>query len=225
MNNLRKYVSQILKEIRGGIHVPLRDLPPAMIQALSSVGYKSPDIEVESGETYSPSEGGGASKGNRGFVIVMDMETGQSKTHMGSWGGANPFEKKQVEHDKDEYPIPLNGAVILGSTGGRGAFARIRVRPDNMEKMLPGTEEVSDQERKVLAILGGIKGGYRKQYFEDNNLGPYSSDNPIVQSLLSKKLIKVNKRGSMMITTAGKNARGNASPERYLEPKLVDSPY
>ena len=126
------------------------------------------------------------------------------------------YDKRQVDLDDKPQKIPENGAVIIGSHGGRGSFARIRVHPNNFAKVLPPAEKVSDDELKVLAIMAGIKSQYRPEYFRKAKLGKFTADNPVVSGLIEKKMLKVNRRGSFMITTAGKNARGDARIDNLL---------
>lgn len=190
-------------------HVAVRDLPRSLQKALRTVGYRRKDIRVEPDTTYSPSEGSAGFTGSRGFIVVVNMQTGQMKHEKGSWGGATPFERKQVDVDRKNYPIPNNGAVIVGESGGRGTFAKIKVHPNNLAKMLPEGEDVklTPEENKALNILGGLKSGYRAQSFERYNLGPYDvRSNPLLQGLLKKGLIKANRAGAMSITTKGRNA-------------------
>jgi len=195
-------------------HVAVRELPQALQRALLSVGYKRKDIRVEPDTTYSPSEGTAGASGQRGFIVVVNMATGQMKKEMGSWGGGNMFENKQVDQDRKEYPIPNNGAVIVGSSGGRGNFAHIKVHPSNLAAILPAgdDEKLPPDEQKALNIIGGLKSGARREYFDRNRLGPYDfRANPLLQSLAKKGLIKANRAGAMAITTKGRNARTRES--------------
>jgi len=84
----------------------------------------------------------------------------------------------------------------------------------------------------ALSIIGGIKGGYRREYFERNNLGDYSPENPLVISLAKLGLINVMRNGAMKITTKGQNVRGGMSAPygkyssekvavRYLRAKYI----
>lgn len=207
---LRPYLLPLLQRTAAkDIWIALRELPPSLQRALKSVGYRRKDIRVEADTTYSPSESSAAFEGSRGFIVVVNMETGQSKQETGSWGGATPLEPGKVEHDRKNYPIPNNGAVIVGESGGRGTFARIKVHPQNLAKMLPSGagEKLTEEENKALNIMGGIKGGYRAKSFSRYDLGPYNlKQNPLLQDLLKKGLIQANRAGAMKITTKGRNA-------------------
>jgi len=187
------------------VHVSLQELPPALQKALKQVGYRRKDIRVEERTRYSPSEGSAGFEGNQGYVMGVNLSTGQSKLEKGDWGGGG-LGHKQVDFDRKNYPIPPNSAVIVGESGGRGSFARILINPQNFANILPSEEKLSDNEMKALAIIKTIKGGYRKKYFDDHKIGPYAKENPILQGLARKGLIKVNARGAAMITTKGKNA-------------------
>ena len=105
--------------------------------------------------------------------------------------------------------LPPNVCLVQGGTFcGKPASIRIHVRPENLEPLLPAPgPELSDAARKALNIIGGIKGGYRRDEFSRANLGPYAADNPVVAELELAGLVKVNKAGAISITTAGKNAR------------------
>ena len=208
--DLRPHLLPLLQRTAGReFHVALKELPPSLQRALKAVGYRRKDIMVQADTTYSPSESGAAFSGSRGFIVVVNMETGQFKQETGSWGGASPFEPQKAEHDRKNYPIPSNGAVIVGEAGGRGTFASIKVHPSNLAQMLPSGDDqkLPSDEQKALNIIGGLKGGkHRALRFERVRLGPYNFQaNPTLQSLAKKGLIKANRAGAMAITTKGRN--------------------
>jgi len=55
-----------------------------------------------------------------------------------------------------------------------------------------------------LAMLG-FTSAYRKELFADNKVTPDEVD-----ALVAKKLVAKNKAGALSLTTAGKNAAGDA---------------
>lgn len=61
----------------------VKDLPSSIQDALASVGYGRKDVAVESAEQVSICDPGGA--GRKAFAILLDLATGESKTHWGSW--------------------------------------------------------------------------------------------------------------------------------------------
>ena len=161
-------------------HVNLKELPPSLRNALHSVGYRKSDVKVETGESFTPSEGRAVFGGSRGFIVVVDLATGRTKAHHGSWGGASVGTQKQVDVDDKEQKIPPNAAVIMGEAGGRGAFAKIRIHPSNMAKLLPAPGNVTKDEAVVLAVVAGLKSSGRKEEFERQGFGTYEAGNPLI---------------------------------------------
>ena len=194
-------------------YVSIKELPPALIRPLKEVGYGRRNIEVISAQKYSAGMGGEA--GLKSFTIPVDMASGRYKIMWGSWGGANMFSpQNQVDLDTKSHPIPLNGAVIQGSTGGgRPVWAQILVSPDNLQNLIPSGDEatLTGDESKALHIMG-YKSSYRKDGFLRENLGPYSLRNPLILSLADKGMIKITGRGAR-VTLKGKNYK-RASTKR-----------
>lgn len=200
---LRKVLLPLVKTAIGGTYVLVKELPPELLRPLKSLGYTRRDIEIQPGTSYSPASAAGT--GSRGFVCVVDMGTGKFKTEYGAWGGATPWDQRQVDLDTSNYPIPPNGAVIKGTEGGGNpVWAYIKVRPDNLAGLLPEKTDVTKEEFKALQAIK-MKSGYRAEEFRRQGLGKYSLDNPLVKSLLDKGLIKTNAKGALMITLKGKN--------------------
>lgn len=186
-------------------HVDTKTLPSQVQSALHAVGFRRRDIAVEPSETFHmPSAYG---DGYRAFAVVLNMGTGERKGFSGSWGGANPFEPRSIDHDTAEHSIPINGCAILGQEGGgRPVSARLVVRPDQISKFLPAPAETTERERRILAIFDGIKAGpYRRE-----ELARVDASEAEIAGLVSRGFLKVASNGATSITTAGKNARGNA---------------
>jgi len=190
----------------GGTRVAVKDLPASVKSALSDLGYGRRDIEVSAATTFSFQSF--ADDGKRDFTCIVNMETGQSKTTKGSFGGPNPYTRGNlVDSDDRNHPIPLNAAIIQGSEGGgRPVYATIKVHPDNMATLIPAQIELSREEKLAITILDSLKPGYRGEYFQRYDLGLYKGDNPLIKGLVDKGLVKVTGTG-IQITTAGKNAR------------------
>lgn len=193
------------KKAMYGTRVLVKDLPISFHKALKSVRYGRREIEIRKATSYSPQGAGG--DGSRDFTIVLNMLTGQYDTEIGSWGGANIFNQtNRVDLDTRSFPIPTNGAVIKGSMSSGPTYAYILVPPENFQELLPsGSEEpLTELERKALRALS-YKGDYRKDEWEySGQLGKYSQDNPIFQSLVKKGLVKVTGVG-VTLTLEGKN--------------------
>ena len=187
-------------------YADVRDLPPVVQRALRSAGYRGSNIRIVTSETFrrnnTPFEG------NRGYNLYVNLATNKYDSEVGSWGGSNMFQERGGDSDQTPRKIPNNVLVIKGEKGGRGSFATIYVNPKTVTPLLPdsGGDDLTDDERSALKIIKSIKGGYRADEFHYKGLGEYASYNPLIQSLREKGLIKINKRGAVMITTKGKNA-------------------
>lgn len=191
------------------MHVLVNDLPPALRAALASVDYGRKDVAIEHAETVSIADAGG--DGYRAFAIVINLSTGASETHWGSWGGANAFNPRNaVDLDTREHALPPDGAIVRGCIGGgRPVSARIVLSPACRMIALPAAADLSDREIWILAVHGGIKAGYRRDYLQRASVQPGEID-----ALVSRGLLSRNRAGAVTITTAGKNARGNRSSDR-----------
>ena len=187
-----------------GTYVALTKLPETIQSALSSVGYCRQDIEVTASETYSPLSAG--SKGKQSFCVCLDIKSGDRESRIGSWGGPNiGNHSNQVDNDSNNYPIPPNGAVITGSTGYKGTFASITVAPDMLQKFLPITDDsITDADKAWLYILKTNRPSYRKSEANRASIPWPTTDR--LEHLKGKGLIKINKAGSIQLTTDGKNA-------------------
>lgn len=172
-----------------------KELPQVFKDALKEVGYHKSDISVEVTTSVSPPF---ADDGMRPFMVAIDLNNGRYKVQWGSWGmggGAT-------------VSIPSGGAVVAGSTGGRGSFATIYVTPANVSKLIEDEEgeDLTKHEDIVLYLIRSIKSGYREEEMERRGVpGGYSVRNPIIQSLVEKGLAKANSAGAIQTTLNGKN--------------------
>jgi hypothetical protein len=196
-------------------HIRLTDLPAPIRTALEGCGYHKADVEVSEAPIYSPAEGTAGFTGNRGYCVVVNVGTGERHESVGAWGGTNPFGAKAVDHDRAEYPIPPNCAVVYGESGGRGAFFRVKVAPGMLVGVLPaaGDTVLSRETSLALSVIGGIRGGHRADYFSRLKLGAYGPQNPHVVDLVGRKLLTANKGGAIAITTEGRNVRASLPTE------------
>ena len=194
------------------MHIKIKELPVSIQKALLSVGYGRTDIAVNVTDQIDLQCSGGA--GVRGFAIVLNLDTGESKQFLGSWGGANPFNPtNRVDLDSNLHTIPVNGAVIKGHTGNT-CYASVYVSQANVVKALDAPKlELTDNELGVLKVIKRVRSGYRKDYFFGYESREYFSK-PLTQGeyseaincLSAKGLIKINKAMAVSITTEGKNA-------------------
>jgi hypothetical protein len=185
------------------MHVIVKELTPIIQKALKSVRYGAQDIRVEPAEQVSAySEG---SRGQKGFVLVLNLDTGQQKIITGSWGGGNMFTNTLVDDGSEDVQLPVNGVVIKGQIGYPRTFATLYCHPEMFPKLLPsGDEEVlTEAEQQALYCFAAIKGGkYREDELRRRNVA-YGT----VDLLVERGYLKRNRAGATQITTKGKNAR------------------
>ena len=186
------------------MYTQVKDLPETIQSALNSLGYGRKDISLEVAESISPAVSGG--QGKRGFCCIVNIETGERKIDMGSWGGANcfgPSAVNPVDSDRNDYVIPPNFAVIKGSEGGdRPVYATITISSSNMIKALPEKVELSARDQWLLYTFKGLTSAGRKNEWERCNDKPSEAD--LVRFAING-WIKRRSDGACMITTEGKN--------------------
>ena len=82
------------------------------------------------------------------------------------------------------------------------------VHPDDAIKILPAsTDELTDTEKKVLAVIRGLKSSYRADQF--NRIGIKSPELEAIKASLAKRDY-LNKAGA--ITVKGRNASSGVNP-------------
>lgn len=185
------------------MHVETKTLSKPILDALASVRYGARDIEVVASSTVSLNSEA-AWKGARGFVIAINLETGERINRQGSWGGSNMFVRNAVDETDEIYTLPTFGVVITGQTGHPRTLARVHVHPEQLSRFLPAVaEETTDEEQQALYCYTGIKGGeYRREELRRRKVKQSTIDDLVERGYLSR-----NKAGSVQVTTKGKNAR------------------
>ena len=113
--------------------------------------------------------------------------------------------------DRKDRTIALRSgfAVVQSSMfKGKDLGLTFYVYPDDAVKLFPSSyDEVTPVERKVLAIIGGIKSSYRADYYRKAQINEAELE-AIKSSLINRcYLTKVG-----AITPKGRNARGNVQP-------------
>lgn len=178
----------------------VNELPSCVQNALVSVGYGRKDIEIVKAESVSPFDGG--SRGRRGFLVLVNIETGERQIHYGSWGGSNMFNPhNQVDLDDRSYPLPPNGCAIKGSQGDK-VWATLYLHPSNVLALLPAASEtLPEDERRALRAFVSLKASYRKDAIGKEY-------DRLVGNLVQSGHLSRSKAGAVTITTKGKNAAG-----------------
>lgn len=186
------------------VYIKVDALPEQLRRVLRSVSYGRPDIAIETRETYTPARAGG--NGYRAFCVIVNIATGETKTHVGSWGGPNPFNESKlnpIDSDHSEHPIPEGVAIVEGSQGGgKPVYASIALHPKNFAPLLPAKAELSERDNYILTAYKRLNSAGRKNEFERRGKGPSNTE---LESLVQRNLLA--KAGSgLKITTEGKNA-------------------
>jgi len=197
------------------MHISTKDLPTSVRSALNSVGYHRNDIRLEQSEKISACCGGGQD-GQRDFVVIVNLSTGEFKTSLGSWGGSNMFNPtNQVDNDTREFDLADGFVVIKGSSGGHGCFATLFASPSTVSPILPAKSfDLTPDQKEVLRIYRTIRSGCRDEYLTGRYKGGYGSycgdltDDRVKSALANLSamgLVKINKSGACSVTTEGKN--------------------
>lgn len=184
------------------VYVETKTLPDTLQSALASAGHSRPIVPVYVSETSSMSSASG--DGMRGFTVLVDIDTGRSEAHVGSWGGSNPFQSSPVDGDTRSRPLPPNGAVIHGhSGGGKPTYASITIHPSRAAKLLPASNggDLSPRLKTLLMVYRGYNSRGRAEWFERHGTGTEAE----ISELAKRGLIKVNKAGSVTVTADGRN--------------------
>jgi hypothetical protein len=190
----RKLPGSAIRAARN-MHVNVKELPRVVQRALDEVGYKRRDIAIETATGFVLQDTNW-SGGYRGFDVLVNLKTGEY-----SQGSPGDVRKR--------HELPDGFVLIQGSLGGgKPVYAVLVVNPSTMAPLLPQAKgELSPQEQKAIDIIGGLISSYRGDAFEREGLGKYGPNNPLIQTLVEKGLLKMNAKGAIVITTEGKNAR------------------
>jgi len=186
-------------------HVEVKALGEHVRRALESVRYGAADVPVVAAESVSSYSGG--NDGQRGFVIALNLQTGERKAFAGAWGGGAVAAAPSPVDADVPIAIPEHGIVIKGQMGYPRTFATIYAHPNAVGAyLLPSgepSEELSDAEQQAIYCFAAIKGGeYRRDEMRRRGV---TAD--VVDGLVARGYLKRNRAGATQITTKGKNAR------------------
>ena len=188
------------------MYVKTATLPAIVRCALSRVGYGAPDVNIEPREKVSPYVGGGS--GQRGFLLLVDLQAGTFAAHHGSWGGSNMFNPSNaVDLDTSEYTLPEHGLAILGTEGHPRTFATIYAHPAQMAGFLPPVAAplTADEQWLVNLYCSCTSAGRKDELSRKGWTAQRTEDT--VNALVTRGLFSRNKAGAVSVTTDGKNAR------------------
>ena len=192
------------------VYVSPSELPPIVLAAIRDAGCPvRGSIPVYVSDTASMCAVSG--DGCRGFATLIDLDSGDTRTVQGSWGGGNPFargEHDSVDHDTTERALPSSGVVVKGYIGGsKGGSCSVHIHPTRAAKLLPAKGSVSDREGMLLAVYAGLNSRGRKEHFERHPSAVPSQAE--LAALAERGFIKLAKNGAVTITPEGRNNRGS----------------
>jgi hypothetical protein len=188
-------------------YVNTRDLPACVRSVLERNGFRRDSIEVKASETFTVARFT-VYEGNRSFTAIVALDgSNETVESQGSWGGANPFETRQVDVDDRKRDLPPGYVVVQGESGGRGAFATLIAHPSTFAPLLGAgdTVELTADEKAALLVIRSYTSAGRKEFFERHRWTTDRREN-VLNALASKGFVERNKAGATKITTAGRNA-------------------
>lgn len=179
-------------------YVDFKGLPDTLKKALKGLKAKPTRVLIKMAESVGANEASSFGDGSRGWMALINLETGDFPEPMTSgWG--------QIIPDRNTKPLPFNSACVVGQESSKGkTVSYIKMHPDNIAQVFPMPElELSLSEKKALYMIYAYNPGGRKKYFPEYGLGEFGPNNQYVKSLVSKGLVQVKGSG-VQITTVGK---------------------
>jgi hypothetical protein len=183
-------------------YIAIKDLPQVVQSTLKSLGYCIKDISVKESTTVSLYSSAG--DGYRAFASVLNTSTGEVKTNVGSWGGANPWSQNNlVDTDESEFEVSDDVVIIQGYSGGSSGTVRASITISPTSTSIPKSVTASvgslaDEQLEVLNVIRSFTSAYRKSFL--------AGKDAIVDSLVASGHLKRSKNGAVQISLTGKNA-------------------
>jgi hypothetical protein len=181
-------------------------LEPAQVPNYLKQGYTGKRFQAEPAESVTvPYHAGLWDGGSRTIYKAVELATGKtaavSDNLSAPWHGG-----------RADYKIPLkSGFAIVKHVifCGTDLGLTFYVHPSDISKLIPEqkTDDLSPVEVKVLAIIRGLKSGYRADEFRRQGISVVE-----VEAIKAKltRLDYLNKAGA--ITISGKNRAGDTRP-------------
>ena len=170
------------------------------------LGYTGKKFQVEAVESVKiPSYAGLWDGGSRTTYTAIELATGNSVT--ASDNSSAPWDDTR----KDRLFALRSGYAVVRHqiSQGHDLGLTFYVHPSDIVKLIPENKsaDLTEQELKFLAVIRGIKSGYRNEYFA--RMGLKQAD---IEALKDKftSLGYLNKAGA--ITVAGKNICADIHP-------------
>lgn len=183
------------------IYLEKHQVPDMLRKGYSGTKFRAEPCE----QVYIPSDAGLWSGGSRTTYSAIELISGRElplpDQHLAPW---------DKERTEKRIPLKPGFAVIRHQMFcGKDMGLTFFVHPEDVAKLLPSntTNELTETERKFLAVIAGIKSSYRADYWQRMGLKKEQ-----VEELKTKLagLGLLNKIGA--ITPAGRNACSDVRP-------------
>ena len=194
--------------------VPVNVLPEKIQQILKDGGYHRRDISVYRCDATCPSPSSG--HGERSTVTTYNEESGKTQAFQGSFGGSNMF-TRTIDDVRKEVSLNDGDWLITVTSAYPQNYASLKCNDATAAKLnIPKSEAALEgKEGAALNLIAHTTSSYRKESWRREIGGNYGADHPIIVSLEQKGLIKINKAGSISVTTLGKIAESEWLNEKY----------
>jgi len=179
-------------------------LDPAQVPAHLRGGYTGKKFKAELVETVTvPAEAGLWSGGSRDVYFALDLSTGERKSVTDTFSA--PWDNRQSQ----KIALKSGFAVVRRQTfQGVDLGLTFYLLPSDAAPLLPPpAEELTETELTVLAIIRGLKSGYRAEEYRRKGISEAEVE-AIKAGLIRREYL--NKAGA--ITTKGRNAAGDRRP-------------
>lgn len=145
-----------------------------------------------------PAEAGLWSGGSRDIYFALDLSTGERKSVTDTFSA--PWDK---ERQSQKIALKSGFAVVRRSTfQGVDLGLTFYLLPSDAAPLLPPpAADLTETEKKVLAIIAGLKSGYRADEYRRKGIS--ESEVEAIKSAMTKRGF-LNKAGA--ITPSGRNA-------------------
>lgn len=189
--------------------VRVTDLPPVIAQWVRTI-FRDQTVKVTTERVTSFA----SSNGTRALrAISPSREAYPTRVECGSWGGANPFERRAVDLDREGWQVQPGQWGASWSEGGKKVRLRLHFHPDDLPTPAPVVGEASivgRRERCALLLFSTLTPRARKPELE--KLDPTGD---LVQRLVDGRLLARNKAGAVRLTAEGTVAAENSSHLRW----------
>jgi hypothetical protein len=182
------------------IYLDPQDVPDVFRNVFPSYNGRKWKVQVRESVTMSDTQWAGGSRSEYRAVDLLSGEScAQSEGSKGKW----------FDPQSPTFTLAENQAIVEHSYYcGKDMGLTIYIHPDNARKLLKAPPKLDDLEGRILTLICSIKGGARKDEWNRVGIGgSYGANHPTIRQLEKRGFLKINKRGAVAVTTAGRNAR------------------